>query len=79
MLKKKSYMNKENILAEGFFSKLFKVLSLSKSDENKLKKSKKIRKSLFDLNNAQSNLEKSLEDLTGDKVSLNRYSLKDFI
>ncbi len=72
-------MNKENILAEGFFSKLFKVLSLSKSDENKLKKSKKIRKSLFDLNNAQSNLEKSLEDLTGDKVSLNRYSLKDFI
>jgi len=79
MSKKKSYMNKENILAEGFFSKLFKVLSLSKSDENKLKKSKKIRKSLFDLNNAQSNLEKSLEDLTGDKVSLNRYSLKDFI
>jgi len=52
MSKKKSYMNKENILAEGFFSKLFKVLSLSKSDENKLKKSKKIRKSLFDLNNA---------------------------
>ena len=38
MSKKKSYMNNENILAEGFFSKLGKMLGLSFKEEKILKK-----------------------------------------
>ena len=79
MLKKKSYMNRNNILVEGFFSKIAKILGLSSSEKSKLKKDKKITKSLKSLNNSQSELEKSLSDLTGKKVKLNRYSLKDFM
>ena len=79
MSKKKSYMNKNNILVEGFFSKITKILGLSSSEKSKLKKDKKITKSLKLLNNSQSELEKSLSDLTGKKVKLNRYSLKDFM
>ena len=32
MANKKSYMNKENVLSEGFFSKLSSILGLSSKD-----------------------------------------------
>ena len=79
MLKKKSYMNSKNILSEGFFSKIFKMLKISKTQKDQIKKSKEIHKSIKDLNSAQSNLEDALEDYVGKKVKLNRYTLKDFL
>ena len=36
MSNKKSYMNNKNILLEGFFSKIAKMLRLSSSEEKKL-------------------------------------------
>ena len=43
MSKKKSYMNKNTLVTEGFFSKLSKVLGLSSSQEKKLKKKRKMK------------------------------------
>jgi hypothetical protein len=79
MSKKKSYMDSKVVLSEGFFSKLFGILNLNKSDENKLKKDKKVVNNLAKLNLAQSELEDALKAYTGDTVDLGRYSLKDFI
>ena len=41
MSKKKSYMNKENILSEGFFDKLKSLLGFDKREIKSLKKNKK--------------------------------------
>ena len=43
MSKKKSYMNQSNLIAEGFFSKLGKMLGLSSKEERLLKKKSKIK------------------------------------
>ena len=48
MSNKKSYMNNKNILLEGFFSKIAKILRLSSSEEKKLKKNKKLTSALKD-------------------------------
>ena len=66
MSDKKSYMDRQNILAEGFFSKLFKILGLSSSkDRAKIQRSKNIQQSLLNLNNSWSDLEKSVSKATG--------------
>ena len=44
MRNKKSYMNKENILKEGFFDKLKKMLGLSTKQQKILKTSKEVSK-----------------------------------
>ena len=41
MNKKKSYMNRENILVEGFFDKLFKIFKVDKSTQSKIRKDNK--------------------------------------
>jgi len=79
MSKKKSYMDKNTILSEGFFSKLFKLFKTDKKTQDKIKRKKDIKKSLFNLNKAQSDLEKSLSKEFGEKITLNKYTLKDFI
>ena len=58
MSDKKSYMNNESILAEGFFSKLAKMLGLSSTDKKRLKKNKKVTNALKDYNKSWKNLEK---------------------
>ena len=84
MSKKKSYMNKNNLLAEGFFNKIAKILRLSTSQEKQLKKNKKVQGILKDLNNDVAEFEKlaseAFEELGIDrKVDITRYKLKDFI
>ena len=82
MSKKKSYMNKENILAEGFFSKLGKMLGLSSKQEKLLKKDPKIKSALKDYNDGWSDIEDYVRDFTGDqsfKLSKKKFTISDFI
>ena len=79
MSKKKSYMSIKNILSEGFLDKLFKIFKTSKEQQAKIKRKQDIKKSIKDLNKSQSKLEKGLSREFGKKITLNRYTLKDFI
>jgi hypothetical protein len=82
MSKKKSYMNNKNILSEGFFSKIKKILGLSSKEEKLLKRNKPFMNNLKDLNNTVSDLEDSLNDVFkqyGKKsVKLDKYKISDF-
>ena len=82
MSKKKSYMNKTNLIAEGFFSKLIKMVKDRKFLKT-IEKDKKINKSLKNLNKSTNELEKHLNYMLKDAglkpVSLNKYELKDFV
>ena len=80
MSNKKSYMNFKNILSEGFFDSLLKVLKRYP----KLKNTKKIKGDVKDLNKKVSNLEKMMNDeLAGfgskKKIKLKPHKLSDFI
>tara|TARA_R110000824_G_scaffold1547_2_gene7696 strand:+ start:1283 stop:1483 length:201 start_codon:yes stop_codon:yes gene_type:complete len=66
-------MDKDNILSEGILDKLFKFLKLDKSEQDKVKKDRKLKNVISDFNNAQKKLEKSLHKYTGEKVKLTRY------
>ena len=84
MSDKKSYMNQSNLITEGFFSKLRKVLGLSSKEEKTLKKNKKFMKSFKDLNSSVVNLEKMMNDEmknygSSKKIKLNQFKLSDFI
>ncbi len=82
MSKKQSYMNKENILAEGFFSKLGKMLGLSSKEEKILKKNPKIKAALKDYNDSWNKLEKKVQQQTGNKnfkLPHTKFKLTDFL
>tara|TARA_Y100000310_G_scaffold69222_1_gene64685 strand:- start:196 stop:435 length:240 start_codon:yes stop_codon:yes gene_type:complete len=78
MLKKKSYMNQSNLLGEGFFDKLFKLLKTDSKVKSKVKSDPKIKTQLKKLNNTVGELEKALEDQFGHEVNLEKYKLSDF-
>ena len=73
MSKKKSYMNHENILSEGFFDKVgkfFKLLKQAKK-ERKLLKDPKIKSKVNKLN-------KDIDDLQGNIRKLaKKYGIED--
>ena len=75
-------MNTSNLIAEGFFSKLFKKIK-DKKLIKKLQKDKKLNKYLNDLNSNRESFEDELNGYlkaAGEKpIKLNRYSLMDFI
>jgi hypothetical protein len=80
--KKKSYMNQSNLIAEGFFSKLGKMLGLSSKEERLLKKNPKIKAALKDYNNSWKELENMVKDFTGDKkykLPNQKFTMKDFL
>ncbi len=75
-------MNNENILAEGFFSKLGKMLGLSSKEEKILKKNPKLKSALKDYNDGWKSLEKEIQDETGDKnfkFPHKKFTLSDFL
>ena len=78
MRKKKSYMNNNNILSEGFFDKLFKIFKVDKSTQSKIKKDKKIKNSIKALNNSWSKIEDNLKE-KGVEVKFDKFKLSDFI
>ena len=75
MSKKKSYMDKNNILSEGFFDKIAKVLGISK---NKIKKDPKLNNQVKKLNQSVSDLEKSIKKAWGSSIKLNKFKVDDF-
>ena len=80
MSNKKSYMNTENVLSEGFFDKLSKLVGkLKPIQKNKLKKSKKLKSALLGLNNSVSDIEKVFSDIYRTDVKLDKFKLSDFI
>jgi len=80
MPKKQSYMNNENVLSEGFFDKLSKIIGkLKPNQKNKLKKSKKLKSALIDLNNSVSDIEQAYSDIYGTDVKLDKFKLSDFV
>ena len=89
MANKKSYMNKENILSEGWISDIIsKIVKSWKKRKKDLKikvatdlltKHKGFQGKLKNLNKSTDNLEKMLQDLTGEPIKLNKYELGDFI
>ena len=78
MPKKKSYMNHNNLLNEGFFNKLFKSFKIDSKLKDKVKSSFGVRKKLKKLNNSVSELEKALENEFGRKIPLEKFKLSDF-
>ena len=75
-------MNNKNILLEGFFSKIAKILRLSSSEEKKLKKNKKLTSALKDYNASWKDLEKQIQDETGNKnfkFPYRKFTLSDFL
>ena len=78
MQKKKSYMNNNNILSEGFFDKLFKIFKVDKSTQSKIKKDKKIKDGIKALNNSWSKIEDNLKE-KGVEVKFDKFKLSDFI
>ena len=80
MSNKKSYMNTENVLSEGFFDKLSKLVGkLKPIQKNKLKKSKKLKSALFGLNKSVNDMEKAFSDIYGTDVKLDKFKLSDFV
>ena len=77
-------MNQNNIINEGFFDKLKRLLGLSSKQEKILKKSKKFNTALKDLNMTVSELEDELNvrfkelDPKHKKVTLTKYKVGDF-
>ena len=78
MSKKKSYMNQNNLISEGFFDKLFKLFKTDSKIKNKVKSNPSVKKQLKKLNNTVSELEKALENEFGYKIPLDTYKLSDF-
>ena len=84
---KKSYMN-DNLISEGFFSKIKKILGLSSAEETQLKKNKaaasKISNILNDLNDDVLEFEKSINSYYKDmginkKINIKKYKVTDFL
>lgn len=80
MKNKKSYMNIENILSEGFFEKLFNFIIANPA----LKKSKTFQSKLKKVNKTIDDLEKSVNaelktmNPKAKKLKFKQYTQKDF-
>ena len=72
-------MNKNNIINEGFFSKLASILGIGSKEARALKNNKGFMSSLKDLNKSSKDLEKQLSKIAGKKIELSKYSFKDFL
>ena len=79
-MKKKSYMNQDNLLSEGFYSTLTGLLGagLFAKFISKLKKHKKFKPEIMKMNKLVSDLEKGFEKEFGKKEEFDRFKLSDF-
>ena len=75
-------MDRENVLSEGFFSKIIdKIAGRDTSLKSQLKKDKKLKKTITDMNDSIQTLEDYLNSLpnSGPNVKLNKHSIGDFL
>jgi hypothetical protein len=76
---KKSYMNRNNILTEGFFDKLFKLLKIKNNDDKKkLSNDKVLGNAVKQMNDAARRMEKRFAKY-GHNVKLKNWKPEDFI
>lgn len=89
MSKKNSFMNKENILTEGFFDFIRNILAIygakklwdkrkKANYEKKMRKDRSLKNSINKLNKDVSDIEKYLSKAYGFKVDLDKYEISDF-
>ena len=89
MPKKKSYMNSENILTEGFFNVIKNILAIAgakyawdsvkkKKAEKAMKSSGPLRKSILKLNKDIDWIEDYIKKEWEIDVNLDKYNIKDF-
>ena len=79
MSKKKSYMNRNNLLSEGFFDKLFKKFNIKdKETQKKVKNDRTLSQAVKKLNKSTKEMEARLQKTTGKKIKLQRYNVLDF-
>ena len=81
MSQKKSYMDRENVLSEGFFSKIIdKISGKNKKLKALLMKDRGLQKSIFRVNNSVKDLEDILNSVPGGKeVKFDKFKIGDFI
>ena len=80
MSEKKSYMDKENLLIEGFFDKLKSIFKLDNKKIKALKKDKKVTSSLKKLNKNWDNVADMLaKNYDIPKPKFEKFKLSDFI
>ena len=81
---KKSYMNKNNLINEGFFEKLFKKLGITdKSEQKDIKSDRKLDSAIKNLNKSQREFEdwfNKLRKRRGEQpMKPKKYTVDDFI
>lgn len=81
---KKSYMDRKNILSEGFFDKIRRAFGLSTSQEKILKKDKEVQAGIKDMNDRVERIEKILQKKfkkigIDKKIKLSKYTVNDFL
>ena len=80
MRKKKSYMNRNGLLSEGFFDKLKNFLRLRPKIDKKEFFAKGMNKEINNLNKATNDFEKLLKKRFGDDYpDLPKFTWRDFI
>ena len=80
MSKKKSYMDKSNILSEVSLGNIFKFFKSSEYDKlKKIEKNPKLKKRLKSMNKTVDELEQIMKDLYGDDITLPKYNTKDWL
>ena len=81
MSKKKSYMDKKNIIEEGAISSFLRGLFKGKKKLNRdvVKFKKGVEKSVKDYNNASERFEKAIAKQYGKKIKTKRMTVDDFI
>ncbi len=82
MPKKKSYMNNENVLSEGFFDKIFRTFKefrrISKDKKNNIKIDRKLKGYVKSLNKSTGDIEDHFKSAYGIDVDLDKFQAKDF-
>ena len=74
-MKKKSYMNSQNILSEGFLTKLLKKFGVGRSEREKIKNDPELNKTLDKMNKGVDEYEKHISKVLGRKIKFQRYTL----
>ena len=80
MKKKKSYMDNDNILSEGFYSNFAKLLAGGYFAKflSKLRTNRKFKPEITKINKLVSDLEKGFEKEFGKKVKFDKFKISDF-
>tara|TARA_Y100000034_G_scaffold131954_1_gene193796 strand:+ start:925 stop:1146 length:222 start_codon:yes stop_codon:yes gene_type:complete len=72
-------MNKNNLITEGFFEKLFRKLGISDKEKQKsIKADKKLKNAVIDLNQSNKDVEAWFKK-QGIDLKLHNYSPSDFL